>query len=202
MVNPNQRKLNDLLSDYQAKYSNSFVSRDSCGGLNNKISRATNPMPQKFGVSDGTQTFSANRNAYNQSVDKNYNRTLYCNPTAANSRQGDKNILSGPKSYNKKGIPCTSNTSSTVTEMRRIRAIGRQKTKYGLEKNAPFSFSSNPDENFKSHSTDANAARRRSRSSGYTTPKVVTGRRDLRPSCSSSSSCHYQIKPEPEPAQL
>ena len=153
-------------------------------------------MPQKFGVSDGTQTFSANRNAYNQSVDKNYNRTLYCNPKDPNSRRGDKNILSGPKSYNKKGIPCTSNTSSTVTEMRRIRAIGRQKTKYGLENNAPFSFSSNPSKNFKSHSTDANSARRRSRSSGYITPRVVTGRRDLRPPCSSRTSCHYVINLE------
>ena len=127
-----------------------YKTKCNCGTLNNGTLSGVMPMPQKFNPSDNQESFATNRKSYIENVTKNYNRPLYT-----------RNV--GNK---QKGIPLNNNSSSTVTEMRRIAAIGKSSTKYGKTVDDNLSFKS------VNNNTIRNA-RQRCRSSGYVVPPKV-----------------------------
>jgi hypothetical protein len=137
---------NETLMDKYKRYQ----TKCKCNALNNGIMNGVMPMPQKFEPSDGNETFALNRKSYIENVSKNYNRPLYTR-----------------KELNKKGgIPLNNNTSSTVTEMKRIAAIGKSSTKYGQPVDSNLSFKS-------VNNNTVRNAKRRIRSSGYVVPPKV-----------------------------
>ena len=137
---------NETLMDKYKKYQ----TRCKCSSLNNGIMNGVMPMPQKFDPSDGNETFALNRKSYIEKVSNNYNRPLYTR-----------------KEPNKKdGIPLNNNTSSTVTEMKRIAAIVKSSTKYGQTVDSNLSFKS-------VNNNTVRNAKRRIRSSGYVVPPKV-----------------------------
>ena len=128
-----------------------YKTKCNCGTLNNGILNGVMPMPQKFNPSDNQESFAFNRKSYIQNVTKNYNRPLYTRDISGNGQ---------------KGIPLNNNTSSTVTEMRRIAAIGKSSTKNGKTINEDLSFKSVDNNTVRN-------ARQRCRSRGYVVPPKV-----------------------------
>ena len=146
---------NETLMDKYKRYQ----TKCKCNALNNGIMNGVMPMPQKFEPSDGNETFALNRKSYIENVSKNYNRSLYA--------RTNENLNNGITLNNaKKGIPLNNNTSSTVTQMKRIEAIGKSSTKYDKQINANLSFKS-------VNNNTVRNAKRRIRSSGYVVPPKV-----------------------------
>ena len=141
-----------------------------CGGLNNGQQPGEMAMPQKFGPADGTQSFASNRNAYINKVYKNYNRSERTPQLSCKSIGIDEK-------YTKKrgGFPLNNNSSSSVTEMRRVKAVGQSSTTPPKNENM---ISLGSASNVKTQTLNTiNSARRRCRSSGYVVPPKVYSRR-------------------------
>ena len=72
-------------------------------------------MPQKFASSDGTSSFAQGREAYFQRAPSNFGRSMFIRGQT------------GPK--NAQGIPVTNHSSSEVTYMKKMAAMGKNTSK-------------------------------------------------------------------------
>ena len=82
---------------------------------NGLVFNNTKGMPQKFGVSDGSSSFAQGREAFAQRAPSNFGRSMFLR------------AKTGPK--NAQGIPVPNHSSSDVTYMKKMAAMGKLTSK-------------------------------------------------------------------------
>ena len=133
-------------------------------------------MPQKFDVSDGTSSFAQGRGAFAQKAPSNFGRSMFLR------------AKTGPK--NAQGIPVPNHSSSDVTYMKKMAAMGKNTSR-----------KTNPsgDTQFKNHDKNTvNRARRYCRSGGCVAPPKKAANINFKNggglcSCSSDGSSHAEL---------
>ena len=133
-------------------------------------------MPQKFDVSDGTSSFAQGRGAFAQKAPSNFGRSMFLR------------AKTGPK--NAQGIPVPNHSSSDVTYMKKMAAMGKNTSR-----------KTNPsgDIQFKNHDKNTvNRARRYCRSGGCVAPPKKAANTNFKNggglcSCSSDGSSHAEL---------